>query len=137
MLKRITVREDLGIFILRIGFGIFFIIAGASKLFAGPATWKGVGMAGMGSIGINFIPAFWGFLAALIEFVGGIMLLLGLFVQLAAILMSLVMVFAVFSHVSAGDKFTVIMKPLFALTAFISLIFMGSGKYAVTKKTVK
>ncbi|MEZ4689878.1 MAG: DoxX family membrane protein [Ignavibacteria bacterium] len=62
-------HSDLGILIIRIGIGISFILVhGLGKITGGPALWEKLGGA-MSSFGINFLPTFWGFMAAFSEFV--------------------------------------------------------------------
>ena len=72
--------RDEGLLILRIGLGIMFILHGLPKMMGGPEQWAGLGMA-MGNLGITFAPAFWGFMAAFAELVGGICLLLGIMLR--------------------------------------------------------
>ena len=71
-------KIDLGLLIIRIGIGISFMIHGYPKLVGGVETWKELGEV-MQMVGINFVPAFWGFMAAFAEFFGGLFLMLGLF----------------------------------------------------------
>ena len=64
-------HRHIGLLVLRIGIGCMFILHGAPKLFGGAEKWTQIGMA-MASLGIGFIPAFWGFMAAISEFFGGV-----------------------------------------------------------------
>jgi len=68
----------LGLMIIRLGLGIAFMIHGAPILMGGPEKWQVLGGA-MGYLGINFLPTFWGFMAAFSEFFGALFLILGLF----------------------------------------------------------
>ena len=60
-------HRHIGLLVLRIGIGLMFILHGAPKLFGGPEKWGQIGGA-MSSLGIGFAPAFWGFMAAVSEF---------------------------------------------------------------------
>ncbi len=66
-----------GLLVLRIGIGIMFMLHGFPKLTGGPEAWTKVGGA-LSAIGINSAHTFMGFMAAISEFGGGLLLLLGL-----------------------------------------------------------
>ena len=57
-------HRHIGLLILRIGLGCMFLFHGAPKMFGGPEEWKDTGMA-MKSLGIGFMPMFWGLMAAI------------------------------------------------------------------------
>ena len=69
-----------GLLILRIGIGIMFMLHGFPKLTGGTEAWTKVGGA-LSALGINFAHTFMGFMAAISEFGGGLLLLLGLFTR--------------------------------------------------------
>lgn len=121
-------NRDTGLLILRIGLGLLFMYYGLPKLFAGPKAWEGLGMA-MGSVGINFFPAFWGFLAAASMGIGGVCLILGLFFQPVCILIAITMIVAAVMHLRQGQGFLVASHAIDNAIIFISLIFIGPGKY--------
>jgi len=59
---------DIGMLTLRLGSGLIFIfIHGLGKITGGPEHWAKIG-GSMSNIGINFLPEFWGFMAAFSEF---------------------------------------------------------------------
>ena len=121
-----------GLLLLRIGFGIVFMVHGAPKMFGGPETWTEIGSATK-YIGIEFAPMFFGFMAAFAEFFGGILLILGLFFTPALVLLIATMLVATFFHIGQGDPFSDISHPLENILVFISLLFVGPGKYSVDK----
>ncbi|MBS1518787.1 MAG: DoxX family protein [Bacteroidetes bacterium] len=124
-------KTDLGLFILRLGTGISFIfIHGWNKIFGGPEIWSRIGGA-MASFGIDFMPAFWGFMAAVSEFGGGIMLLLGLFTRTTSSFMAFTMIVAFSKHILNHDPWSKVFYPLEMLTIFLALIIMGAGKYSL------
>ncbi|MDT3401854.1 DoxX family protein [Mucilaginibacter terrae] len=87
---------DIAILLLRLLFGIAFIIHGWGKIQT-PMGWMGPD---------SFIPPLFQALAAISEFVGGIALVLGLFTRLAAIGIAITMLVAVYVHaVMGGDPF--------------------------------
>jgi putative oxidoreductase len=119
-----------GLFVLRVGLGIVMMMHGVPKLMAGPELWGKLGMA-MGVFGINFAPAFWGFMAAVSEGIGGLFLLLGVGVRIFAALMSFTMLVATLMHYGKGDSFGVYSHALSLAIVFFSLMFCGGGDWSV------
>jgi putative oxidoreductase len=119
---------DLALLILRVGIGCSFVFAyGASKIFGGPETWVDLGQ-NMALFGLSFWPTVWGFLAAVTEFAGGILLILGLFVRPVLVLFLLTMMVATASHLAAGEG------PWHATemaTVFVVLFLLGPGRYSL------
>ena len=106
-----------------------FILHGWPKFIGGPEKWINLGEYGMNSIGIYFAPLFWGFMAAFAEFFGGIHLILGLFTRFFSLLLFITMLVAMMTHISNG-----IMEASHAIESsiiFLSLFFMGAGKYSL------
>ena len=122
-----------GLLILRIGIGLMFILHGAPKLFGGAEKWEKLGMA-MATLGIGFMPAFWGFMAAISEFFGGICLILGFVFRPACILMTITMLVATISHLSRGDGLSGASHAIELGIVFLSLILIGAGKYSLDEK---
>ena len=81
--------KSFGLFLIRIGLGAIFIYHGWPKVIGGVDQWHWLGLQ-MSHVGITFMPAFWGLLAALIEFLGGICLVLGLGTRFWAFLLACV-----------------------------------------------
>lgn len=127
--------REAGYLILRIGIGFMIMMHGLPKILGGPETWAFLGGA-MENLGITFFPVFWGFMAAITEFLGGIFIMLGLFHRIAAILLTFTMGVAVLMHVANGDPFmepgvSDIAYPLELGIVFLALFFMGPRKWAV------
>jgi putative oxidoreductase len=124
-------NQDIGLFILRLTVGLAFgLIFGLPKIEAGPVLWEQIGAA-TANLGFSFAPTFWGFMASLSEFGGGILLVLGLFVRPAALLMGITMIFATVHHMTAQDQWYNTITPLVYLSIFILLFFTGAGKYSL------
>ena len=121
---------DLALLILRVGIGISFVfVYGAGKVWGGPEQWAGLGQ-NMSVLGITFWPTFWGFMAALTEFAGGILLMLGFLFRPMLVLMLMTMFVAAVGHISGqidgGPWHATEMA-----TVFIALFLTGPGHYSV------
>jgi putative oxidoreductase len=122
--------KDIGLLILRLGIGVLFIAFGYPKITAGPQLWEKIGGA-MANLGVTFQPTFWGFMASLAEFGGGILLILGFLFRPALLLMMFTMIVAIVLHCSKGDGFGVYANPLGYLIVFAGLFISGPGKYSL------
>lgn len=127
-----SINVHLGLLIVRVGIGIMFIAHGWPKLANGPEMWEAVGK-NMEIFGINFAPAFWGFMAGFAEVFGGLCLILGIFWIPACILLIFTMIVATASHIVNEDGFSKISHPVEAAFLFLGLIFTGAGKYKIGK----
>lgn len=124
-------NKDIGLLILRIGIGISFIfVHGLPKMIGGPERWEKLGGA-MGSLGINFAPLFWGFMAAITEFGGGLLLLVGLFTRSTSVFLAFTMLVAAMRHLTAMDPWGRVFHPIEIMVVFIAFIFLGAGKYSI------
>jgi putative oxidoreductase len=121
---------DSGLLILRIGLGAMFIFHGAPKIFGGPERWGKIGAA-MGNFGVHFLPVFWGFMAAIAEFGGGICLLAGLFFRPAMILLVMNLIVAAGSHFARGQGLGGASHAIEDAIMFLGLIFIGPGKFSI------
>ncbi len=121
--------KNLGLLVLRIGLGLtFVIIHGGPKLFGGVEAWQDVGSAMTLIFGIETGLVYFGFLAAISEFIGGICLMLGLFFRPALVFLTGTMVVATLKHVQAGEAFS---YPLEMAIVFGSLFIIGPGSIAL------
>lgn len=129
--KILTKQSDTGILILRVGIGLAFIfVHGFSKITAGPELWGKIGSS-MANLGITFASVFWGFMASASEFVGGILILLGLFTRTSSAFMAFTMLVAAMFHMSNLDPWSKAIYPVEMLSVFAALIFIGGGKYSL------
>ncbi len=125
--------RDSGLLILRVGIGIMFIGHGYPKVIGGPEKWASLGGA-MQTFGVDFFPVFWGFLAAFAEFAGGALLVIGLLTRPACFFLLVTMIVAAAMHISKGHPFMNYAHSVEASILFLSLIFIGPGKYSVDEK---
>lgn len=123
-------QRELGLLVLRVGVGAMFLVHGFPKLMGGPAKWQALGGA-VGHLGIHFAPTFFGFMAALAEFGGGVCLIAGVLVRPASALMFLTMCVAANLHLALGEGFASASHALELGVVFLSLALMGGGDYRV------
>ncbi len=128
--------RDKGLLILRVGIGIMFMCHGFPKLTAGPEAWTKLGGA-LSSLGIGIAPTFMGFMAAISEFGGGLLLVLGLFMRPACFFLLITMVVAMLMHIKSGDPFVKYSHALESAILFFSLLFIGPGKISLDEKLFK
>ena len=120
----------LGLLILRVGVGLVFIGHGFPKLKGGPEVWTKIGKA-MALVGLGFAPVFWGFMAAVSEALGGLLLALGVLVRPAAVLMLVTMTVAVVFLANGDAGFSQWSHPLTVALVFLGFAIMGGGRYAL------
>ena len=121
--------RDLGLLILRVGFGATFIwYHGLPKLLGGPEAWERTGRA-VSHAGITFGYEWWGLLAALSETVGGALFAAGFLFRPACVALFGVMLFATI------EQFTrAVPAPEHALKnlfVFLGMFFVGPGRFRV------
>jgi putative oxidoreductase len=121
--------RDLGILLLRGLVGLYMAFGhGLGKITGGPEGWANLGGA-MSHFGITFLPTFWGFMAAIAEFVCALLIVAGFVTRPAAILLVINMTVAANMHIQTGNGSpeTAIMYGI----VFLTLIFIGPGKYSL------
>lgn len=124
--------KDFGLLIMRVGLGSMMIMHGYPKILGGPARWEKVG-GSMSNIGVDFLPAFWGAMAAGTETFGGLLLILGYFFRPSCLFLTFVMIVASLSHFARGQGLMDASHSIELGFAFFGLLFLGPGKYAIDK----
>ena len=134
LFKNQTTYEDAGLLLIRVGIGLsMMIFHGFPKIKGGPELWTNVG-ADISVIGINFLPVFWGFIAAFSEFFCSFLLILGILFRPAAILLAMTMFVAVLVHLgmpegSPGAGWAGASHALELFIIYIALFLTGPGRY--------
>lgn len=131
MLAYVLTFPEWGPLVLRVALGVAFIAHGYPKLFkmlGGVAAW-------FDSISIR--PGkFWALVVGVVEFFGGTALVLGIFTQLAALLVAVVMLVAMAKVKWGSTKFVETERAgweldLIYFAAALSLVVTGPGAYAL------
>lgn len=131
--KKLLQDHDLGLLLIRIAIGAAMIAYGVPKFMGGGTSLENVGM-GIQYVGIHGGYLFWGFVAALIEVVGGFMILLGFLFRPAAFFLVLVMIVAtLFQGHTQTDFVAHGLHPLSFAGIFVGLMFAGPGKWSIQK----
>lgn len=115
-----------GLLVLRLAVGAVFIYHGWTKLQGMEGV---VGM--MAGIGLP-VPMFWAWLVALVEFVGGIAIILGLFTNVVTILLAIDMVVALIT-VHTKMPYKAAELPIVLLASVVTLYTTGAGKLALMR----
>jgi putative oxidoreductase len=124
--------KDYAPLLLRIGVGLIFIVAGWGKLNGIEGTAAFFGSLGIPMAGIM------AWVVGIVEFVGGIMVLVGFRVQLPALLLATVMLVAILtSKLGADNVFQAMRLDLMLLLSSLTIFILGSGKYSVDDATKK
>lgn len=116
-------NADGGLLVLRIGVGAIFILTGVMKVSHMSQT--------IGFFATLGFSAFWAYLVAGVELIGGIAVLLGIMTRIFATLLVVTMIVAIW--VTRTD-ITVMMTPLSMFFSSLALLLAGPGKYAVVRE---
>lgn len=121
-----------GLLILRLGIAVLLIInhgwgkfTGAMSFLFGGKEWGFINF--IGSMGFPW-PTFFALCAALAEFIGCLLVAVGLFTRYAATLIAITMAVAVFYHVRTNSGFE--LAAVYFLTA-IYFALAGAGKFSL------
>lgn len=128
MLSTFFFYGGLGVFALRVALGTIFIVHGWPK-------FRDVRTTAMNFNSMGFRPGvFWGTLVALLEFVGGIALLLGVFTQIAAALFAVEFVTILIWKIPKRSPFVGGWEfDLLIFAALLVLLLNGSGSYSLDR----
>lgn len=118
-------NNDLAFLLIRIAVGLIFIVAGWGKLTGIDGTTEFFGGLGIPA------PALMAWVVALVEFVGGLMILAGAYIRIPAILLAVIMIVAILTtKLDADSVFRAMRLDLSLLLMSISLYLTGPGSYS-------
>jgi len=139
MMKTPAHSTDLGLLILRVGIGVMFILHGLPKLMEGPAGWEGLAQYGLPFLPEGIVSTAFGFAAAVTEFGGGVLLILGCYQRIACIGLAGTMAVAFSTKLGSVTGYTDFAQqagwPLELIIVFVALFFTGPGKFSIGKNT--
>ncbi len=121
---------DFGLLALRIAVALVFVTKGWGKL--GNIEMVSGMLDNMGF----FWPMFWAWVLGLVEFVGGLMVLFGLFTKTAAGFLSITMIVALLSA-HLGKPLDSAMLAITLLGANLALHSLGAGKYRIMSSKIE
>jgi putative oxidoreductase len=114
---------------LRIVLGVAFMVHGAPKLFSAAQHAKFEGF--LGQLGVP-LPQLMSWVVGVVEFFGGLALILGAFTWIAAALLAIDMIFAILLvHLRQGG----VELPLSYLAGVVALFIGGPGPLSVDERT--
>jgi len=129
-MKRLSRYRDVGVLVIRLAFGFQLVrVSYTNALF--PAENIPNFVSYLISLGVPF-PTVGAYLSSYTEFIGGILLILGLFTRWTAVL--LIINFSVafgLAHVSIGDTYQNTFPSLNLLAVSIFLLLNGPGQFSV------
>ena len=118
--------KNIGLFVLRLAVGIIFVVSGWGKLTGMESTisvMENVGLPGA---------VFWAYLVALVEFLGGLAVIIGVYLRCFAKLLAIIMLVALLTvKIEAGFKAARI--DIMLLSANIALASLGGGDWQLLK----
>jgi len=125
-LNILLVFSDWSLLLLRIVVGIIFLVHGWPKLKKLTETWGNFSMMG-------FKPGwFWGTIVAVLEVVGGALLLLGIWVQVPALLLAVQMMVVTLWKIKKGEKLSGGYEfDLLLVAGALVLVTMGGGAFSL------
>lgn len=126
MIQPFFIFSDWAFLALRVVLGIVMIIHGFPKI-------KNIRATADGFCGMGLKPAiFWGALVAIVEFVGGIALVLGFFVQIVAAIIALQFLI-ILVKVKKLENFSKFEYDLLIFVSALVLIMVGGGIYSLDR----
>ncbi|WPJ94948.1 DoxX family protein [Coraliomargarita algicola] len=134
-MKAPAYSTNLGLFVLRIGIGSMFILHGLPKLMGGTAAWEQVAQHGLPFLPAGNISIAFGLAAAIAEFGGGILLILGCYHRIvcSALMGTMAVAFSTkLGAVTGYQNFALEAGwPLELLIVFIALFLTGPGRWRI------
>jgi len=119
-------NKNLALLLLRIGVGLIFVLAGWGKLTGIENVQSFFGNVGIPLAGIM------AWVVALVEFVGGLMVLIGYKVKIPSLLLAFIMIVAILTVKLGGDGgFSGMRVDIMLLVSSLALAILGSGGYSV------
>ncbi len=114
--------KSAGLLVLRIGVGAIFMYSGYMKVSDLTGT-----IAMFGTMGFS---PFWAYLVSFVELLGGIAVLLGVHTRIAAKLLTIIMIVAIYK---LRGNLQMAMTPISVFFSTLALTLAGGGKYSLSR----
>lgn len=137
-IKSVFRHPDTGLLIIRLAVGIILLIAGYNKFMGGESTLHAVG-ANIKYLGLdvgtnNISTLFFGVLAAGVEAVGGLLLVVGFLYRTSAFFLVWTMLVATLMKIdTSGGNLSEYGYPMVVGLVVLGLLFTGPGKLSLQK----
>lgn len=132
LFTKLSKYSSTALLLMRLGIGVMMVLHGYPKIMGGPDKWAALG-ANMSVFGMKAYPEIWGFMGALSESLGGVLLVLGLFFRPACFFLLCTMIVATGHHLSAGESVMDASHAIELGFVFLGLFILGPGKYSIDK----
>ncbi len=123
-----SVMKAAGLLALRIIIAVIFFYVGVSKVNAGHEMASGM----FASLGLPGGGSLWAYIIGILEILGGIMVLLGVFARYAAGILSIILIVAM-ATIHRGGPFEGYFLPLILLGGTLAILGGGAGKWRLVK----
>lgn len=135
-LAALSKYDFFGVLLLRIGIGALLAFHGYPILFGGDTVWTEVG-SGAAITGLNS-ELYWiaGLLVGIAQFLGGILLIIGMFTRGTALCLTIVVGFAVANLIHAGSFQLSFLAHLHLALTLLSIVFIGPGRFSLDRKGI-
>ncbi|MGA1205441.1 MAG: DoxX family protein [Opitutales bacterium] len=137
-IKSVFRHPDAGLLIIRVAVGIIMLVSGYKKLVAGAPVLHKIG-ANIKYLGLdvgtdNMSTLFFGVLAAVVEALGGLLLMVGFFYRTSAFMMMMVMLVATLTKIdNSGGNLSKFGYPMLVCLVLLGLLFTGPGRLSLQK----
>ena len=130
-------RPELGLLIIRVAVGASLFWFGLQKFLGGQDVLRAVG-SNVSKLGIavpqdTVLPLFFGIMAALVQSLGGALLVVGFAMRSAVAALLLVMLVALTTAYQQNGAFQSWGYPLIMVTTLLGLLFTGPGRLSIQK----
>lgn len=127
LLSNTSLNNENAILFVRIFIGVVMIFHGVPKILGGENSWMNLGLT-MSNFGVYWLPMAWGYMAAMTEALGGLLIAVGFAFRPAAFMLSINLLVAAAKHIFAGQGLDTASHPLALAAIFIFLLLVGPGK---------
>lgn len=131
--------DFIGLLLLRIGCGVTIGFYGLPNFMGGPDVWKEIGRTIQILNPTNLNPNIYlvlGLISAMTQVFGGLALVIGLFTRVSALLITIVISFAITAMIQESEVLLHVIIAGQLAFATLSLAFVGPGRLSLDRKGV-